>query len=572
MNPPNALQLMDLTSLVAVIGELREELIPSKFEKAQQIEPQTLQLGFRTLKKLIWLELSWQADAPRLVQISPPEKSKTESTISKQLQYGLRQLALIEIKQETFERVIEFQFAKRPGGNLCRILVLEMMGRHSNLLLLDQHKRVITLGRQIRSHHSRVRPIGTGDRYIPPPKMKGKPPNKNLSLKEWKEDLSIKGMSFKQSLLETYQGISPALALQIAGETHQEANDLTNKLIENLSEEQWEFLYKRWSQWINCLKTEDFQICFQGPTPFRVWSQGLNSSNPRGKACILLGEYYREHLNRKSILELNRSIRKKLDFLNKKKVREIKQQEDLLKDSKNSYSLKEKADEIFSRQFPSKEDIMKAQNLYKRVKRLRRSVETIEERIEYHKQQLDLVKGSEIFLDIVMNSRPENSLDQIQNLKEIEKEVANLIREGSSGKDRSSQKGGKTPKPLEIQSPRGLIVQVGRNHRQNDWISIRKSKHGDIWFHAQECPGSHVVLKASSRLAEQEDIQLAANLAANFSRARGNRLVPVVMTSTDNLKRIPGAQAGIVQHQGGKVLWGNPSKAREYILQVTSNL
>jgi predicted ribosome quality control (RQC) complex YloA/Tae2 family protein len=104
-------------------------------------------------------------------------------------------------------------------------------------------------------------------------------------------------------------------------------------------------------------------------------------------------------------------------------------------------------------------------------------------------------------------------------------------------------------------------VQVGRNHRQNDWISLRQARRGDLWFHAQECPGSHVVLKSSEAPASEGDLQAAADLAAHFSRARGNRRVAVVMVPSEQLQRIPGAGPGTVRHHGGDVLWADPGRA-----------
>jgi predicted ribosome quality control (RQC) complex YloA/Tae2 family protein len=104
-------------------------------------------------------------------------------------------------------------------------------------------------------------------------------------------------------------------------------------------------------------------------------------------------------------------------------------------------------------------------------------------------------------------------------------------------------------------------VQVGRNHRQNEWISLRQARRGDLWFHAQEIPGSHVVLKSSAAPAADGDLQLAADLAAHFSRGRGNARVPVVMVPTDDLQRIPAAAPGTVRHRGGEVLWGEPQRA-----------
>ena len=160
---------MDLTSLRAVLNDLRPTLLPSRFEKAQQPDPSTLQLGFRTLAGMVWLELSWQADAPRLVQVPPPARIGDGSTLAQQLQHSLRQMALVELHQSGFERVVEFRFAARPGEGIRRVVVLELMGRHSNLMLLDRQRQVIALGRQVRDHQSRVRPIGTGDAYVPPP-------------------------------------------------------------------------------------------------------------------------------------------------------------------------------------------------------------------------------------------------------------------------------------------------------------------------------------------------------------------------------------------------------------------
>ena len=90
---------MDLTTLRAVLSDLRPKLLPSRFEKAQQPDPATLQLGFRSLQGMLWLELSWQADAPRLVQIPPPPRQGAGSTLSQQIQHSLRQMALIELVQ-----------------------------------------------------------------------------------------------------------------------------------------------------------------------------------------------------------------------------------------------------------------------------------------------------------------------------------------------------------------------------------------------------------------------------------------------------------------------------------------
>ena len=149
-------------------------------------------------------------------------------------------------------------------------------------------------------------------------------------------------------------------------------------------------------------------------------------------------------------------------------------------------------------------------------------------------------------------------------LQDLRSELEELLNPGGRQQERRQQRQS-TPQPLELVSPGGLVLQVGRNHRQNDWISLRQARSGDLWFHAQECPGSHVVLKASSGLPEDDDLTLAADLAAYFSRARGNSRVAVVMVPTMQLQRIAGAGPGTVRHRGGEIRWGEPQRAEQHL-------
>mgnify|MGYP006239167287 CR=1 FL=1 len=152
---------------------------------------------------MVWLELSWQADAPRLVQVPPPARSGAGSTLAQQLQHSLRQMALVELHQDGFERVVEFRLAARPGEAIQRVVVLELMGRHSNLLLLDDQRQVVALGRQVRDHQTRVRPIGTGDAYTPPPALQGQPPRSDESFERWSERLKLVPVKLKTALQQT---------------------------------------------------------------------------------------------------------------------------------------------------------------------------------------------------------------------------------------------------------------------------------------------------------------------------------------------------------------------------------
>ena len=199
-----------------------------------------------------------------------------------------------------------------------------------------------------------------------------------------------------------------------------------------------------------------------------------------------------------------------------------------------------------------------AQKLYRRAKRLRRSVAAVQARIDLHQQRLAWLEASLTYLD---------QADSEAVLTPLVLDLAAALDAGvaGDGRRRGQRRGAGqpegVPQPLELRSPGGLRLQVGRNHRQNAWISLRQARRGDLWFHAQECPGSHVVLKASEGPWGDADLAAAADLAAYFSRARGNGRVAVVMVPTDDLQRIPGAAPGTVRHRGGTVLWAVPAQA-----------
>jgi len=107
-------QIMDITSIRSVLHYLTRSILPTRFETAQQPEPNTIQLCFRGVDSQTWLEVSWNGDSPRILKINKPEKIGRESTLSKQIRYGLKYMALVSIDQDDFERVIKFGFAKKP--------------------------------------------------------------------------------------------------------------------------------------------------------------------------------------------------------------------------------------------------------------------------------------------------------------------------------------------------------------------------------------------------------------------------------------------------------------------------
>ena len=545
---------MDVTTLRAVLAEWRPLLLPSRFEKAQQASPQALQIGLRSLSGNHWLELSWQAEAARLHTIPPPPRQGDGSTLAQQLQHGLKGLALIEIQQQDWERVVELGFARRPGEPVLRWLVVELMGRHSNLLLLDADRQVVALARQVKPQQSRLRPIGTGDPYQPPPPLAGEPPRLEESFASWQRRLRLVPLPLQQALRDAYQGISPALVRQLLpcgwGEL----------AVDSISPEQWQQLWQGWRQWLEAVQLGRFSWQLE-PAGYRCWG-GSSGHTPAANPTLAINQglaaYFSEQLGAQVLAQQRQQLQHRLQATVERESRQASEQQALLDAVPEGEALQRRADALLSQLQPSRQCIEEAQKLYKTARKRRRSVAAITPRLELHRQRLASLEASLTYLEQA------DSLEQVSSLAaELEALLAERGQRKSAG-GRQSRRAGAiegVPQPLELHTPSGLPIQIGRNHRQNEWIAFRQARRGDLWFHAQELAGSHVVLKSSERLASDADLQAAADLAAHYSRGRGNRRVPVVMVPTEELQRIPGAAPGTVRHRGGSVLWGEPQRA-----------
>ena len=559
-----SLQPMDLTTLRAVLWDLRPKLVPSRFEKAQQPDPGTIQLGCRSLKGMVWLELSWQAEAPRLVEVNAPPRSGSGSTFAQQLQHSLRQMALVDLHQSGFERVVEFRFAQRPGEPIQRVLVLELMGRHSNLLLLDEQRRIIALGRQVRDHQSRVRPLSTGDAYSPPPTLQGLAPDRTEGFERWKERLSLVPIPLRKAFQQTYQGISPALAAQLAGSN-------LNTPVDSLDASQWRSLYEHWILWLDQLEGEQFTLVVGNDGRYRVWGSPCAEAQSQPSLARQLGALHQQCLEQRALARVSHELRQRLERWRSKEQAAHDDQRDRLAATEGHGALQRQADALLCLGNPSRDQVDEAQSLYRRAKKLRRSRPILEQRLEHHQQRLGLITESETFIEDQLSATWQDCQARLSALKDLREELEELLQPKERRRDSRHQRRRDQPSPLELISPGRLTIQVGRNHRQNDWISLRQARSGDLWFHAQECPGSHVVLKSSNGLAEESDLAMATDLAAYFSRARGNKQVAVVMVPTDQLQRIPGAGPGTVRHGQAEIRWGDPQQAEERLLAPSLN-
>ncbi len=560
-------QIMDITSIKSVLHDLSEEVLPSRFETAQQPEPNIIQFCLRGINSQTWIEVSWNSDSARILKINRPEKTGAESTLSKQLRYGLKYMALVTLEQDKFERVIKFGFAKKPGDEINKYLIFELMGKHSNIFYLDNNQKIIAVGKQINSNQSSFRTVSTGSIYSEPPKNMKKEPSPNESYETWKESISSVPESLKYCLINTYQGVSPILTRQLETFSNLGSAEIMNKNIDFISEPNLKKIYQSWKIWIERFNNNNFNFSIFDNFFYSVWFLKNEINNKNNIDQINgLENYYDFYLKQRKI----DALIKKIDGIIFKQTtlekKNINLQSDLLINSENYQIYKEKADKIYMTHEIKKQDIIKGQKLYKKSKKLKRAQNLIKERIDIYKKKLDRLEEFSALLDNLNSLKNESPKIRINLLEEIKAEICREfnvriknIREQKRDSPRLESS------PIEINTPKGLTVQIGRNMRQNDLISFKFSKKGDLWFHAQESPGSHVVLKSSSQNPSDEDIQISADLAALFSKAKMNIKVPISLVNIKDLQKITKGGPGCVSFNNVEILWGNPTRGKDYI-------
>ncbi len=560
-------QIMDITSIKSVLHDLSEEVLPSRFETAQQPEPNIIQFCLRGINRQTWVEVSWDSDSARILKIKRPEKIGAESTLSKQLRYGLKYMALVKIEQAKFERVIKFGFAKKPGDEINKYFVFELMGKHSNIFYLDHNQKIIAVGKQINSNQSSFRVVSTGSIYSDPPTNIKKEPNLNESYEEWKESISSVPESLKYCLINTYQGVSPILTKQIEAFSNLGSLEIMNKNIDFICDTNLKKIFQSWKIWIDRFNNKNFNFSIFNSFFYSVWFLNNEINNENNIDQIDgLENYYNFYLKQKKIDALIKKIDGIIFKQTNLEKKNFKLQSDLLINSENYQIYKEKADQIFMTHEIQKQDIIKGQKLYKKSKKLKRAQNLIKERIYIYKNKLDRLEEFSALLDNLNSLKNENPTIRINLLEEIKAEICrefNVTKKNIREQKRNSS--GLESTPIEINTPNGLTIQIGRNMRQNDLISFKFSKKGDLWFHAQESPGSHVVLKSSSQKPSDEDIQISADLAALFSKAKMNIKVPISLVNIKDLQKITKGGPGCVSFNNVEILWGNPTRGKDYI-------
>ncbi|WP_338441788.1 NFACT RNA binding domain-containing protein [Synechococcus elongatus IITB4] len=578
------MQPVDYTTLVAVCRELQTAVVPARLEQVYQRDRHSLSLGLRTLSDRPWLLLSWHPEAARLHLDTPPPRDPDTFTLSQQLQAVLKGFALIDLQlPQPWERIVALSFGDRPGDPPRFRLLLEVMGKYSNLVLLNADGEIVTVAHQVSDRQSRLRTVRTGEPYEWPPALTTPIPNLDEPFERWRDRLQLVPGRLDRQLIQCYRGLSSRLVQQLCRQADLDPQQNTAAIAPT----GWQQLHSAWQDWLRGLQgTTAFQPQLQ-ESGYRLLPTGPDSAD---SVNAVIATYYDRQLLSQQFQQLRQQLSQRLqqqqqklqqkqqDFQGRLDAAEDadrwRQQGDLLMASLDqwqpgleSLSLPDfETGEPQQLQLdPALNAVQNAQRFYRRhqkAKRSRQAVLPLLAEVEAELRYLDSIAAALAPLQTAQTRADWLALQEIR--EELAQQGYWPYKTDRPRPTRSQ------PDFLRYQSPSGYEVWVGRNNRQNEILTFQSATDYDLWFHAQEIPGSHVLLRlpAGDR-PDPADLQFSADLAALHSRAAQADQVPVVWTEPRNVWKPKGAHPGMVLYRQERVIWAQPQQRRS---QLTDNL
>ena len=551
--------------LQAVVEELRPQLLNLRIDKVQQPARDQVILLLRGNKRLL---LNAGANAPRIqltetARDNPAEPPMFCMLLRKHL-VGAR---VADITQPTLERLVrlELDITDDFGQPGKRTLVLEAMGRRSNLILLDGEGRVIDCMRRVDADMSAARQVLPG-LYYEPPAAVGRLPVTEETEAGFREKLSA-GNPERQIdafLLDHYFGISPLMARELAFRTTGETDSHLFGLDRAGEDRLWEEL----SEFISAVQENCFiPICLvkEGRPfefsclPIRQYGSAAEQETYESFSALLDAFYEareRQERVRQRGADLIRTATTARDRLRRKLALQEKdyaetQDRDKLRVcgdliTSNLYRMERGSSKLTCENFYEEDCpsvtiqldplLTPQQNAAKYYKRYTKA-KTAE---KYLREQMEIARRDMEYLESVLEeiSHAETEQDFIDIRNEL-KDAGFLRKQGKKEVKRAA-------KPRTFRTTSGFKVLVGRNNRQNDQLTMKDADHRDLWFHTQKIHGAHVMLCTEGREADDDTIVEAAKLAAYYSQARESGNVPVDYTAVKNVKKPAGARPGMV--------------------------
>lgn len=574
---------LDGAMLHLIKKEISEGVLGAKVDKIYQPSRETLIFAMRGKNQNRKLLLSASANSARIhftdFTVENPAQPPMLCMLLRKRLCGAR---LSAIEQAGLERVLllKFDAHNELGDKIVLTLAVEIMGRHSNIILFDERGLVIDAVKRIDSEVSSLRMILPGLKYELPPAQDKQNLLENDTAEMVEKIKLCKGNKLDKSLMSVIQGISPIVAREIA----YRASSFTDIAIDDLTEAQFDKLCYH----LNKLKAtlegrgEPNLIAINGkPIDFtfiypQQYGASAVSSEYENYSLLLDNYYFKRDLNDrmksksqdllKLLANASARIAKKLNIqqeeLKKCADREqyrmngdlinanihLLQKGDMIAEVVNYFS--EDCSMIKIKLDPMLSPAQNAQKYYKEYRKAQAAEQHLTELIEQGQAEL-------LYIDSVLDA-----LSRAQTERELTEIRQELTEQGflkRSGKSNSSKQPPKLP-PLKFVSDDGFTILVGRNNQQNDRLTLKDSRNYDIWLHTLNTPGSHTVIICEGSRPPDRTIEQAAQIAAYHSSAKQSGLVAVDYTLIKYVSKPRGAKPGMVIYTHQSTLFVHPDE------------
>lgn len=571
---------LDGIFLCKLRDELKGLIIGLRVDKVNQPTKDEIVLTLRGKGCAYSLLCCVRADSPRLHltanKISNPSVPPMFCMLLRKYLTG----AMIkDIRQEGMDRIvfIDLDATNEIGDKTELTVCMEIMGKHSNFILLSEGKVVDSIKR-IDFATSSVRQILPGVPYRLPP-MQGK---LNIDT-EAVETIIKKVQSFDNKMLSgaimnTLEGVSPVVAREIAhrvcfgDEAVSELGDIQIDMLKSEIENIKENLHR--TEELYMLQTADGKPKDLSHIEIKQYDDSFNVKKYRS-ASELLDDFYfeRDRINR--INHRGHELIKLMNNLVERTARKLQIQREELKKCADREQLKLYGELIVANlyQLQKGTSFYEVQNYYDDCKLIKipcdPALSPTENQKKYYKEYRKAQTAEEMLTKLIEDGEQEliyleSVLDEISRA-DTDSEISAIRMELSDGGYIKNIKGKKQkqPKempPIEYRTTDGFRVLVGRNNVQNEKLSLKSAMKSDMWLHTQKIPGSHVIICGDGNEISDEAIEEAAVIAAYHSKARESSLVPVDYTRVKALKKPNGGKAGMVIYHEYYTIIVNPDK------------
>ena len=530
--------------------ELRRELLGGRIQKINQPFEQELVLQIRSNRQSHKLLLSAHSVFGR-VQLTDTtfENPAVPNTFIMVMRKYLQGAVIEAIQQVENDRILEISVSNKNeiGDSVAVTLVIEIMGKHSNIILLDKSSgKIIEAIKHVGFSQNSYRTILPGSTYVAPPQTGSLNPF-TVGDEKLFEILHTEDLESKR-LQQIFQGLG---------------RDTATELSDRLTAD----------------KLKTFRAFFASPTQPSLTEKSFSallfsdSKTQMSTLSELLDTFYKDKAERDRVnQQASELIRRVENELEKNRKKLGKQEEELLA-TENAEEFRQKGELLttFLHQVPNDQDQVELDNYYtgekiiisldkaltpnQNAQRYFKRYQKLKEAVKHLTSFIEETRATILYLESVETALAQASLTEIAEIRE------ELIQTGFIRR-RQREKIQKRQKPEKYLATDGqTIILVGRNNLQNDELTFKIAKKDELWFHAKDIPGSHVVITGNLQPSDEVKTD-AAELAAYFSKARLSNLVQVDMIETRKLNKPTGGKPGFVTYTGQKTLRVTPDEEK----------